>query len=292
MAASERQTTKDPGIQWHPAFYQAIMLELEQYKDVLEFIAEHPLTTEPLRIDVLIIKKEKGVTIDKNIAAIFRSTNIVEYKSPEDYVSVNDFYKVYGYACLYASLTPQAAITDLTITFVESRYPKGLIAHLTEVRGYNVEKNEKGIYTVIGDIIPIQIIDSKELSATENLWLKDLNNGLDKTLARQLWIEIDKQGKAAQVGAYLEAVFNANMNIMREVSKMSDEALTMEKVLEEAGFTAIWEARGEVRGEVRGEEKGKIEVAKNAINQGLSEDTVVAITGLDLETIRKITQQK
>jgi hypothetical protein len=37
---------------------------------------------------------------------------------------------------------------------------------------------------------------------------------------------------------------------------------------------------------------GKIKVAKNAINQGLPEDTIVAITGLDLETIRKIAQQK
>jgi hypothetical protein len=283
MAAGERQNTKDSSIQWHPAFYQAIMLELEQYKDVLQFIPEYSLTTEPLRIDVLIIKKEKGVTIEKNIAAIFRSDNIIEYKSPEDYVSVEDFYKVYGYACLYAYLT-KTAITDLTITFVESRYPKDLIAHLTGVRGYNVEKTEKGIYTVIGDIVPIQIIDSKELSTTENLWLKDLNDGLDKSLARQIWIEIDKQGKAAQIGAYLEAIFNANVSIMREVSKLSDVALTMDKVLEEAGLTAMWEARGE--------EKGKVEVAKNAIKQGLPEDTIAAITGLDLETIRKITEQK
>jgi hypothetical protein len=33
-------------------------------------------------------------------------------------------------------------------------------------------------------------------------------------------------------------------------------------------------------------------VAKNAMNRGLPEDTIVAITGLDLETIRKITEQK
>jgi hypothetical protein len=283
MAAGEQQNTKDAwhpdsSIQWHPAFYQAIMLELEQYKDVLQFIPEYPLTTEPLRIDVLIIKKQKGVAIEKNIAAIFRSDNIVEYKSPEDYVSVNDFYKVYGYACLYASLSPQVTITDLTITFVESRYPKDLIAHLTEVRGYKVEKNGKGIYTVNGDIIPIQIIDSKELSATENLWLKDLNDGLDKTLARQIWIEIDKQGKAAHIGAYLEAIFNANVTIMREVSKLSDVALTMDKVLEEAGLTAIWEARGE--------EKRAIEIAKSLLITGWSIEEIVDVTKLDKETIK------
>jgi hypothetical protein len=280
----------DSGIQWHPAFYKAFMLELERYKDVLEFFPEYQLTTGSLRVDVLVIKKEKGAVIEKNIASIFRSDNIVEYKSPEDYVSVGDFYKVYGYACLYASMTPQAAITDLTITFVESRYPKDLIAHLTEVRGYNVEKTEKGIYTVNGDIIPIQIINSKELSPRENLWLKDLNGGLDKTLAREIWTEIDKRGKAAQIGAYLEAIFSANASIMQEVSKLSDVALTMEKVLEEAGFTALWEARGVALGEARGvalgEEKGKIEVAKNLLAKGWSIEDIVEVTKLDEETVK------
>jgi hypothetical protein len=42
---------------WHPAFVDAIQLELEQYLGILEFIPEYQLTTEPLRIDVVIIKK-------------------------------------------------------------------------------------------------------------------------------------------------------------------------------------------------------------------------------------------
>jgi hypothetical protein len=38
-------------IPWRPAFVQAIKLELEPYWDALEFIAEYPLTAEPLEID-------------------------------------------------------------------------------------------------------------------------------------------------------------------------------------------------------------------------------------------------
>jgi hypothetical protein len=87
-------------IAWHPAFFEAIQLELEQYRDVLEFHSEYQLTSEPLRIDVLIIKKLKDIPIRKNIAAVFRQENLLEYKSPDDYLSVDDFYKVYGYACL------------------------------------------------------------------------------------------------------------------------------------------------------------------------------------------------
>ena len=78
-------------ILWHPAFVQAFRHELEGYLDMLTFESEYQLTTEPLRIDLLIIKKEKGVVIEKNIARIFRSCNVVEYKSPSDHVTIEGF---------------------------------------------------------------------------------------------------------------------------------------------------------------------------------------------------------
>jgi hypothetical protein len=108
---------------------------LEPYQDVLKFMPEYSLTAEPLKIDVVIIKKVKDVIIKKNIAAIFRAVNLFEYKSPGDYVSVADFYKVYGYACLYASFN-NIPVTDLSLSFVESRYPREFLTHLSEVRGF------------------------------------------------------------------------------------------------------------------------------------------------------------
>jgi hypothetical protein len=154
-------------------------MELEQYREFLEFVPEYELTSAPLKIDIVVIKKLKDVAIKKNIARIFRSDNIVEFKSPTDYISVEDFYQVYGYACLYLTKGEEAkvrrpSVTDLTITFVESHYPRDLIAHLERVRGYKVEKTAKGIYTVSGDIIPIQIINTSELSAEENFGLLPL----------------------------------------------------------------------------------------------------------------------
>jgi hypothetical protein len=163
---------RSPHISWHAAFVEAIQLELEQYQDVLEFYPEFQLTTEPLRIDCVVIKKAKDVVITKNIAAIFREANLLEYKSPSDHVSVVDFYKVYGYACLYASLE-KTPITNLTITFVESRYPRELLAHLRKVRNYKIEEKWPGVYNVSGDILPIQVINSRKLSADENIWLKE-----------------------------------------------------------------------------------------------------------------------
>ena len=88
-------------IAWHPAFCSAAELDLKGEKDKLYFNPEHNLSKEPLRIDLLVIKKGKKDTTENDIAKIFRKYNLMEYKSPEDGLSIDDFYKVLGYACLY-----------------------------------------------------------------------------------------------------------------------------------------------------------------------------------------------
>ena len=124
-------------IDWHAAFIEALQLELEVYRDFLEFYPECQLTYKPLKIDCVVIKKAKDAVIKKNIAAIFRDVNILEYKSPTGYVSVGYFYKVYGYACFYSFLK-EVPMTDMTLTFVVSRKPEKLIGHMEKVRRYTV----------------------------------------------------------------------------------------------------------------------------------------------------------
>jgi hypothetical protein len=187
-------------------------------------------------------------------------------------------------------------ITDLTLTFVESRHPRELLAHLQETRGYTVEKNGPGIYTVRGDILPIQIIDSKQLAAGENMWLKDLSDDLDAASIQHISAEVIRRGKAAQIRAYLEALFKANAEIIREVAQMSDGTATLDRVLEEVGLTALWEARGEARGEEKGKEEGreegKLAIAQNLIKMGLSLEKVVEATGLGIETVKSLYPEK
>ena len=119
--------------QWHPAFFGSLQIEFEKEADKLIFENEHQLSTKPMAIDALIIKKRSDEPIRKNIGRIFRKYNIIEYKSPDDYLSIDDFYKVYGYACFYKYDTSKAdeiKVTDLTITFVSEGYPQKLIQHL------------------------------------------------------------------------------------------------------------------------------------------------------------------
>jgi hypothetical protein len=284
----EPEASKDrERLAWHPAFFEAIQMELDEYGHELQFISEYQLTTEPLRIDVVIIRKSGNAPIEKNIAAIFRKENIVEYKSPDDYVSVGDYYLVYGYACLYAALN-HVGINELTVSFVESRYPRELLSHLREVRGYTVEERWPGVYIVSGDILPIQIIDSRKLSEEENLWLKGLDNRLSATEVQRIADEAEKQGKGARIRAYLDVILRANAKVLQELYMSG--TITLEKVIEDIGLAAKWEARGKAEGEARGEEKNAAEIAKNMLRSGISMEQTATLSGLDIDKVKLLAE--
>jgi hypothetical protein len=278
-------------IPWHPAFFEALQLELESYSHLLEFSFEYQLTEEPLKMDVLVIKKAQNVVIEKNIAAIFRHDNILEFKSPGDYISVEDFYKIYGYGCFYASLNKRA-ISDITLSFVGNRYPRELIRHLKTARNYAVEQAGGGIYAVRGDIVGIQIIETKKLPEGENIWLGSLRNDLDISRARSIIKESDRRGKEARIRAYLNAVLLANPEAIEEALRMGNETLTLEKVLKNAGLTEKWiaegKAEGKAEGEAIGEEKKALEIAKNLITKGWNVNEVAEITKLSINKVKTL----
>jgi hypothetical protein len=263
-------------------------MELEEYSQDRQFISEYQLNTEPLRIDVVIIKKSRDIAIKKNIAKIFRKVNIIEYKSPDDYVSVNDFYLVYGYACLYMVLN-KADIRDLTLTFVESRHPRELFSHLQEIRGCTIEKTGSGIYSIKGDILPIQIIDSRELSVEENNWLKDLDNKLGTSEIRRVRDTIFQQGKDARIKAYLNAIVRANKESVMEAIKMSDYGPitgveAFDEILVESGYMEDLVARLEAKLEA----ELLMEIARNMLKEGLSEDQTARLSGLELDKVKAL----
>jgi len=276
-------------LQWHPAFLQAIQAELFDYRDFLEFRYEYQLTSEPLRIDLLIIKKMKDVPINKNIARIFRTDNVVEYKSPEDYLSVKGFWKVYAYANFYAAITPGVDLSDITLTFVGSRHPRKLLRYLTGVRGYTVREVSRGIYHVSGDYIPIQIIESKKLSRDENLWLKSLRDDLKIDDAKAILQE--RQKKETSLDAYMDILLRGNPETFLEVQNMARRP-TFEEVFTKAGIIPEWLERGRKQGiEMgieKGLEKGKEIIARNMLRMGMSVEEIAQAVEMPVEKIRSL----
>jgi hypothetical protein len=215
-----------------------------EYKNSLEFKHEYQLTAEPLRVDLLIIKKPSDLVIDKNIARLFKSDNIVEFKSPDDYLSVKDFLKVYAYACLYAATTPGVEFSGVTLTFVGRRHPREFIRYLRGERGYGVGETGPGIYTVSGDYLPIQLIETKRLPAGENLWLKSLERDLESGVASAI-VEAGKTAaREAPMSAYLDVLLRANPRAFMEAWTMANSTETFEEVFTEAGIIPQWIERG------------------------------------------------
>jgi hypothetical protein len=130
----------------------------------------HIQKTTPLRIDLLIIKKPSTLFIPKNIARRFRGINIIEYKSPQDRISLHSLCKALGYTFFYASLH-KADINDMTLSIIGSRHPRELFKELNE----RVKERERGIYEVTGYGVPVQVIEGRKLEAAENLWLRGWN---------------------------------------------------------------------------------------------------------------------
>ena len=228
-------------LQLHPAFYAGIQIELQEDSENLIFENEHQLGTKPKEIDVLIIKKQKDIPIKKNIGRIFRKYNIVEYKSPSDYLSIDDYYKVCAYAYFYKSDTGEQdkiPIEELTLTFASIKYPRKLISHLRHVWGYNVIKKDKGIYYIqkSEDILPTQIIVTAELSKEENLWLHSLTNDIKSKEEAEHLIDVYNENKSNKLyESVMNIIIKANEQKFKEARGKMCEALEelMADIIEE-----------------------------------------------------------
>jgi hypothetical protein len=198
---------------------------------------EHQLNKEPLRIDILIIKKRKKAKLKKNIAAIFKTWNLVEYKSPEDRLSVRDFYKVYAYAGIYGQLH-DGNLWDMSITLIGSGHPRNLLRHFAEKRGYQVEERWPGVYWVSGDILPIQVLETRKLSEDTNRWLRDYDNKLGVNRLQALWTRTEQMRDDPRVQAYMAPILAANAHIL-EAKRMMVPKYFM-KAFKENGWLDEW----------------------------------------------------
>jgi hypothetical protein len=279
-------------IAWHPAFVEAIQAELEEYKDVLEFHAEHSLTTEPLRIDVLVVRKRADVVIRKNIARIFREHNIIEYKSPDDYISLPNFQKVQAYAWLYASLE-NVPTQNLTVTLVESGYSRSVIQHLKTDLGCDVEESEPGIHVVKGMPMLVQIIESKKLSTRENMWLRNLREVADVESFTEVLRAAQKRGKGARLKAYMHVLLTAaNLDVVKEAKKMATTMELFEVFRDVFGFDEEWEEKvkeeGREEGREEGEKAGVEKTARSMLADGMALALISKFTDLPIAEIEAL----
>jgi hypothetical protein len=232
---------KENHIDWHKAFAAALKAAFKPYRDVLEFQEEVQLNTQPLRIDVVIIKKKPEAVINSRLAAVFKTANILEYKSPGDYLSVDSFNRTLAYCFLYASVE-RMSIGELSLSIIVGRNPVKTLKYIKETCKWTVEERRPGMHIVEGAPFQIQVIESGKVEEREGLWLKELHGkhggeSLGKVLEESL-----EHLNEEYMKVYLYILLEANPQGAEEVKKMGRE--TLDEVLERMGMTETWAAQG------------------------------------------------
>ena len=184
----------DIKIQWHPGFVAAMDLELAANMADLVYEKEYNLNTKPLEIDLLVIKKDKDVRTANEIGWIFRGYNILEYKSPDDSLDIDAFYKAGAYAGLYKAyggVSDERKADDITVSLIRESRPDGLFEYFQR---HNIRTTNpyRGIYYVLDAVLfPTQIIVSREMDRKSHTWLKALSGKMKKQDMKELLEKIE-----------------------------------------------------------------------------------------------------
>ncbi len=247
---------KDTKIQWHPGFVAAMNLEFAKDRERLIFEKEYNLNTKPLEIDLLVIRKDSSVRISNEIGSLFKGHNIMEYKSPEDGLDIDDFYKAGAYASLYKSYgrTTDAVKADVvTVSLVREAKPEGLFRYFKE-HSYPVSNPYRGIYYIEGKVLfPTQIIVTKELEEESHIWLGALSERMKKQSMVNLLKSVDRLTEKADkefADSVLEVSIEANKQVIEELIQGGGDMCQ--------ALMEIMEPQLQLR-EKKGKEKGRIE---------------------------------
>lgn len=261
---------------YHYGFYAAMKNEYDLVHARVKYEQEIQLGEDPVRLDFLIIKSE-GELKDA-IGEYFRKVNLFEYKSPEDGLSIDDFYKAQGYALIYKGYdrkVNELPIEEITLTFVRHVYPRELMKALKK-SGYEIRETHKGIYRIEGKIIiPIQIVVSSRLEEGEYEGLKLLAKGCTKEAvvkyAERVIASKDEHVKT-NAGTVIEICLNINKKLDREIKEDESMHRTIREIFKEDFEDA------------RNEEKER--VATDMLREGEPLEKIARYSRLAEDTIR------
>lgn len=271
--------------QWHPPFCAAVKLELRANKKDLTFDPERVLNTKPIQLDLLVIKKLQFANIQNEIGKIFRGHNIFEYKSPEDTMNIDAYFKTLAYACLYKANSPTSdgiKADDITVSLVHEGTPIKLIKWFKNNECEVVEEFA-GIYYVTGAkaLFPTQIIVSSKLGEEEHQWLKSLTSKMSKEVGERLVLSaknLSDRDDKENADSVLQLALAENPKLFKQLKEVPEmcEALNtlMKPELDAALSEGMTKGATELATAIRRLKKG--DTAEQLIKEGFSENVVTS----------------
>lgn len=267
-------------IDWHSGFAGGLALSFRKYRDDIEIEREHPLSSEPLRIDFMVIKKDRDFVIDNSVGRTFRKYNIIEYKNPADALNIDVVWKCIGYAGIYkgyGKTINEIPDTELTISIFRNIKPVKLLDDM-EREGHIVDNPASGIYQINGlSMLPLQIVIPTELEEEDFRALRIMMPNADTEAVRAFLKEANE---------YTEKADRQDADAVLNVSNQSNTALFKKMKEDPAMYNSLHELMSEEFEEaIQGERKNIIE---NMLRKGKTPEEISSLTGLALEDVQKV----
>ena len=144
----------------------------------------------------------------------------MEYKSPDDHLDIDTFFKTLAYANLYKSYgktLDSIKADDVTISIIREAKPAGLFQYFKE-HGYSISSPYRGIYYIEGPFpFPAQIVSTGELEEKSHTWLRDLSKRMDRESLRDLLekiCQITEKNDREMANSILEVSIEANQQMV------------------------------------------------------------------------------
>jgi len=258
--ANDEQRERSP---YHCAAVGVFSYLLRTYRrnGSVALIDEHMLSKEPLRIDIVIIKKIRDVWLKPLWARIFRGHNLIEYKSPADKpLTLAVFYKQIGYSNIYAA-QENIKISDVTTTIVCAKTPRKLFKILMEEFDYEILEKYDGIYYIMQKgVAPekqlgIQIMVQKSEALLQAMDKKPLDEDTVDKVAKT-FVAAQKNGET-QLGDWFSTLNDENIkHIFERMKRYMENKDSVLRVLKSMGYTEMAERKGRLEGIRTGRREG------------------------------------
>lgn len=310
-------------IQWHPLFVKSIKAALKASQiDQVQVFPEVALSSKPLVIDVVVVNDASSDKLDHPIFELFRRFNIIEFKSPQDYLTLKDFDKGVVYSRLHYIVgeLEEDVLHQYTISYFCSHYPRVMMEFI-KYRGLVIEENNPitGIYQIKGEMYPMQVVVFNEIEEEKYLWpfcpYLDDKTRVEHRSFINLFREFSKNPSDQDIRCLFDFSVKHHLftlNEWKEVWSMAIQELTEEElkeyfdVMKDTVIASKWRQESYDEGYDEGRDKGRDEgrdkgldegrnegvensiVAINKIKEGVSENEIHQLTGLSLEVIQEL----
>lgn len=159
----------------------------------------------------------------------------MEYKNPDDALTIDDYYKTVGYACLYKGLgetVDEIPAGELTISIFRESYPREMFQAMKNL-GLEIEEHSPGIYYITGKqaLFDTQIVITRRLDKDTHRTLRVLSKNVKEEDVRAFvkrMTQISEPGTKNNINAVLQVSVSANKEIyeaIRRCDKVMCDAL-------------------------------------------------------------------